>query len=78
MARPSAEPTVLPNVPAFQERRLGARIPPRAVAAVGGKRLLGRRTGLLLSGRRHYHAHLKHQGAILYEFLPLCDDVALQ
>ncbi len=33
---------------------------------------------LSLPGRRDYHAHLKHQGAIPDEFLPLCDDVALQ
>lgn len=29
-------------------------------------------------GSRDYDAHLKHQGAILHELLPLCDDVALQ
>ena len=30
------------------------------------------------AGSRYNDAHLKHQAAILNEFLPLCDDVALQ
>src|SRR5215204_2809782 len=33
---------------------------------------------LLFSGSRYYDAHLKRQGTIFHERLPLCDDVALQ
>src|SRR5215207_10851702 len=32
----------------------------------------------LFSGSRYYDAHLKCQGTILHERLPLCDDVMLQ
>lgn len=31
-----------------------------------------------LPSSRYYHTHIKHQGTILHELLPFCDDVPLQ
>lgn len=33
---------------------------------------------LSVPGRRYYDAHMKNQGAILHEILPLCQNVTLQ
>src|ERR687883_1889451 len=53
------------------------RIPiPRTPVNKGAEKALY--TQLLFPGSRHYDSHLKRQGTIFRELLPLCDDVALQ